>query len=473
MKRKIILFVSTVLFFSHLLYGCEKKADTPDPVEKLIEASQLQTFHDSRIKDKESPYTLCFENNDGTKSLYIFNSPIAYYNAEDALEMIDNTLIPVKDKVLRKEGYRLENKSSDVKCYFSKDPVKIPFLVKGKNREFAFYPDKEIAGTGIQSGVFTDLTGAARDCATYQVKNKDIRLEYIPTCAGIAVNITISARPENNRISFYLEDKDGIEYETNRDMYTVFTDTKENRKTAIVYPSFLKDFAGTINFNSKIIIEPEDGRLKYTIELDEAFLKSPHTEYPLNITPKFEVYRDAIPDSTVYSQKPDLNAYLADYAVLGYDSSWGESLHYLRFRINYIFKSYEQNVISANYVSTSLSGNGTSLRAEMKRIKNMWSSTGITWNIKYHAYDTESVTELTAPGRYSFNITEFVKSAIKDDTWNTEGYGLVMAASKDSSTMKVIATSDNALYQPYVRIDFNDLPWSFEKILTINPNTEN
>ena len=52
---------------------------------------------------------------------------------------------------------------------------------------------------------------------------------------------------------------------------------------------------------------------------------------------------------------------------------------------------------------------------EMKRLKEMWSSTGATWNSNYQTYDTESITELALPGRYAFDIYKFVKDSIRDD----------------------------------------------------------
>ena len=45
-----------------------------------------------------------------------------------------------------------------------------------------------------------------------------------------------------------------------------------------------------------------------------------------------------------------------------------------------------------------------------------------------------------------------------------------MTLEKDGGSVKVMATSDNTFYQPYVRIDFYDLPWTFEKVYVINPD---
>lgn len=86
MKKRML----SVLFLSLLLVSfsaCVKDPPSPDPVGMLIGQDQLEDVHTSRLSDKESPYTLCFENQDGTKSLYIFTSPVSYYKEDGTLEM--------------------------------------------------------------------------------------------------------------------------------------------------------------------------------------------------------------------------------------------------------------------------------------------------------------------------------------------------------------------------------------------------
>ena len=45
-----------------------------------------------------------------------------------------------------------------------------------------------------------------------------------------------------------------------------------------------------------------------------------------------------------------------------------------------------------------------------------------------------------------------------------------MSAADGVKGTKVVATSDNMFYQPYIRIDFYDLPWAFERLNAINPD---
>lgn len=357
----------------------------------------------------------------------------------------------------------------EIKSYFPKDLVKTPFLIDDGKNSFSFVPASEMIGQKIKRSSFTDVTGREHPSVIYQ-KEENITAEYIPTISGIMANIVIKEKPDTNLLHFYIEKQEDLSYSAVDNQYVLFRSGMENANKAIVYTSFLQDTEGNIGLGNTIQITEEKDRWEYTIALDQDFLEDPETQYPVSIAPTFELCRSKMPDSSVYEKRPSVNVFLANYFVSGDKETFGDAQHYLRFRINYIFKSYPQNVKSASYVTTVLAGLETVRSIEMKRLKEMWSSTGAAWNSNYQTYETESNTELGKPGRYKFDIYEFVKDCIRDDEWNTEGYGLAMMSEKDGGNVKIIATSDNTFYQPYVRIDFYDLPWTFEKAYAINPD---
>lgn len=455
----------SVLLFS----SCsDSKAITIDPIKHLIGDDAGSTLHIKRLYDKESPYTLCYENSDGTKSLYIFTSPIAFYNG-DMLVPIDNSLVAVSDKETRKKGYRLENRNCDIKSYFPKNLLDTPFLIQSKDVTLSFSPSPELTDKDLTTNVFPDTLGRKLPSVTYQ-KDANIHLEYVPTSSGIMASITINSKPEKNTLDFFILRREGIRFTNKDNQYVLFQNVFTNMSESIIYTTFLQDAVGAISFDNKVNILPEGDQWKYTLVLDEAFLNAPDTQYPLTISPIFELYRNKMPDSTVYENKPLTNLYLANYAVFGDQKTFGDSLHYLRFRIHYVFQSYEQNIKSASYVTTALAYNSKKIPLQMQRLQDIWSSTGINWSTKFKTYGQESENTILKSGRYSFDITKFVKNCIMDDEWNTEVYGLAMSATDGEKGTTVVATSDNTVYQPYVRIDFYDLPWGFEKLYSINPD---
>ena len=468
MKKKLAVALYAILTVMLMFTGCSEKEVSQNALSKLIDVEDLHGFHQTRYEDKETPYTLCFENKDGSKSLYIFTSPIAYYDDDEKLQIIDSTLVDVKNKELHKKGYSFENQSNDVKLYFPKDLKKNPIILESKKGKLSFHPEQSLIENTVNKTLHTDFLNRAHDAAAYQ-KDEDIQLEYLPTNSGVQTAISIKKKPLKNSIDFYIDVSEESTWRVVDNQYVVF---QENGTTkSVVYTSFLSDSAGNVSFNNQVSAAEENGKVKYTIQLDEAYLNDEKTQYPVTISPSFELYRNKMPDSTIYEKKEYNNAFLSNFALLGNNTVFGESEHYLRFRINHVFKSYAQNVKSASYVTAVFPDNSKPVSVELFRLKDFWDSTALTWDSRFEHYKEESKTEISSYGRQKFDITEFVKSAIKDDKWDKEVFGLAMSVSDKTAGQKIIATSDNSLYQPYVRIDFYDLPWTFEKVVEINPNT--
>jgi len=75
MLRKLIPVISLVILLACLI-GCQGNIiEAADPVGWLIDNDQLANSHKKRLLEKETPYTLVSENDDGSVSLYIFPIP--------------------------------------------------------------------------------------------------------------------------------------------------------------------------------------------------------------------------------------------------------------------------------------------------------------------------------------------------------------------------------------------------------------
>jgi|GEM_PF-3333398 len=467
-KRTLLCLLSVVFVAQINTAGCQNIVATSYPTEMLIGKERLVTYHCKRLTDKETPYTMCFENNDGTASLYIFASPIAFYDTSGTLQAIDKTLVPVSGSAIKKMGYSLELRSCDIQSYFPTSLEKVPFLIQGIGKSLTFTPSQELIERELRRSTFVDLVGREHQSVVYQ-QTGNILIEYAPTASGILANVILLEKPEYNQVAFYIDKLPETDFVVVDNQYILLKATSDSSAQAIIRTSFLQDSSGKISFDNIISMEPAGGQWKYVITLDEGFLNNPDTTYPLIISPTFELPRNNTPDSTVYSNKPEINAHLAGYGVLSNGAYIGIGLHYLQLRINYIFKSYEQNVKNAEYVIPVLSLDSDATLVDMFRLGDFWNSTTITWNSKPATYGKENAALINGAGWYKFDITSFVKLCIKDDRWNTETYGLAIAMANDSSGNKVIATNDNSLYQPFVMIDFYDLPWTLERIDEINP----
>lgn len=466
MKRKplvVVMFILIVLLCS----GCEQTHEAYSPLYRLIDANLADTYHTIRRMDQETPYTLVFENVDGTSSVYIFSSPISYKNQEGKLELMDSSLTKTTDRVMRKKGYSLENKSGDIKTYFPEDIDQQPLLIQGEQDTLSFSPYGTVSGK-LQKSTFTDVIGRPYDSAIYP-NSTPLPIEYIPTDSGIMTNIIFHEKPETNELKFFVTPPDNTEIVVMDNQYIVFYDPQSNVPKALVYPSFLRDSNGNYGMDCQIDLQEHEDEVMITWFLDDDFLNDSATQYPLTISPSFALYRNSQPDSTIYSKRPSDNYYLSDYAILSNRENQDKSLHYLRFRVNYFFGTYAENIKSARYVPTLLGGSSEPAVIEMLALNDMWGSTSVTWKKQYPTYGVECQTEVAGLGQYEFDITEFIKRCVRDDTWTREAYGLAMHAA-DGEAQKIFATSDHAFYRPYVRVDFYDMPWSFERQQSINPD---
>lgn len=78
----------------------------------------------------DSEYTYCKQNDDGTYSLYIYNSPIQYWD-NDEYKKIDNTL------VLQSGKYKYTNKDNEIKMNYPKN-FKDSFVLKDNEKQLKF-----------------------------------------------------------------------------------------------------------------------------------------------------------------------------------------------------------------------------------------------------------------------------------------------------------------------------------------------
>ena len=197
------------------------------------------------------------------------------------------------------------------------------------------------------------------------------------------------------------------------------------------------------------------------MEMDKDFLKNSELTYPLSISLAFDVLANSLPNITAYSDKP--NDTLSNYSVIGPNTFYGEGSLYMKFRIGYVLKSYEQNIKSASLCLSVLGGTNSEVEIRADRIKEFWSHNTPELPI---GYTVENSICVSCVGAYSFDVTNYIKACMYDDTLNTEDFGLIISAISESV---IISNYNNTLYKPYVRIDFYDTPWTFEKIEKINP----
>lgn len=121
-----------------LLEGCDYEIK---PSHKFTAISQIGNIQEEsvRLSKYDSPYTIGFKNEDGSNSLYIFDSPIQYESENGRYEIIDNMLVESDQ-----ENQYFENKSNEIKTLLPKS-LKNSFQVVRQN-DWKVVPTKKWKG---------------------------------------------------------------------------------------------------------------------------------------------------------------------------------------------------------------------------------------------------------------------------------------------------------------------------------------
>lgn len=166
--------------------------------------------HNQKLSEYDSPYTICYENKDGTYSMYIFASPIQYKIA-NGYEVIDNTIIKSA-----KDRYAFENKANEIKTYFPKSLHEYFRVEKGSTFiEFKFNGNLDVFSEAKQK-LYKNMYGDTISAVIY--KRKDMDVIFYSTNAGIKSEIVLKDKPNSNAFSFTVKSSAGI-YENTQNRY--------------------------------------------------------------------------------------------------------------------------------------------------------------------------------------------------------------------------------------------------------------
>ena len=459
-RSNILLVLILVVAIMSTLSSCGKSdiSDSHDIISNLL-ISEDVGIHKSRLLDVKTPYTLCYKNIDESVSVYIFSSPISYRNGNNNLELIDVSLIGVKDTDYKKKGYVLQTKSGNVRSFYPQKANGEITITKGDTSLLSFAIDCEPSDE-CQKAIFRDILGRERSSVIYN-SSDDCSFECVPTSTGTVVNISFDKEPKTDEVSFCF-DKQSIQSISATNNTAVITPNADPSQICAIRSSYLQDASGNVCFNSMIRFEEYGQKVKCIVEMDKDFLTNSELTYPLSISRAFDVLANSLPNITAYSDKP--NDTLSNYSVIGPNTFYGEGSLYMKFRIGYVLKSYEQNVKNASLCFVALGGSKSDVKIRSERLNEFWTYTTPELPIGYMEENSICVSNV---GAYRFDITNYVKACIHDDTQNTEDFGLLISAISDEA--KVISNYNNALYLPYIKIDFYDVPWAFEKVEKINP----
>ena len=301
--------------------------------------------HVNRLREQEpNDNTIVFQNRDGTKTAYFFSNPVKYTdnngNIKDKHSKLDSKNIPAKYS----EKYGYVNQQNDIKTYFPKqmetnqgmllesEEISVELIpIEATEKKYVLQngsivtPGEYISKhptvstktlnnistsngiTKIQTekltaqkanankGYITDeLTSIVKDTVQYNgVFGSKTTLRYSSTFEGLKEDIVLSENTGVNNFSFKLK-TNGLSLVCGEDKQYYLADPLSGEYLVaigelIVYDSnnriYKNDEGEEYNHHYEVITVKADEEYILTVVVDEEFLNSSDTVYPVYINP--------------------------------------------------------------------------------------------------------------------------------------------------------------------------------------------
>lgn len=403
-----------------------------------------------KLDQYDTEVSVCFLDDIGLKHLYVFAAPIRYQDQNTKkMILIDDRIINCKDDT----NYSYEISQSDFDVKFPRELNDKTGIILSKSWSVEFGPI-------INNSCLSRYT--KKDNFIDEIKNVvcyDDIFEYsnfitYPTILGTENEIIINRKCANTTHKFWLNITDAEPVITDSG-YILIKDLLDKEKIlGIIQPPILKDSVKNnpnISIDNMVALE-KIGNTLYELEitLDNKFLTSKNTKYPIRYNLPIEIRRDKQPDTQVYSNQPDKNMYLSNFTSIGNNEKLGIGKCYIRFILANLFSIDPQDIQSVNYYTYSLNKASDSIK--LYEVLQDWCSLTSNWNTPIETGPIVAQIENNKKGEHIFNITNNAKKWFDDEELLLERYGLMMKSESEDNS--VFLSHDNALYQVKTEIIF-------------------
>ena len=417
----------------------------------------------------ENPFSFTTNNTDGTKTVEIFQKPIKYIENEE-IKFIDTKLeeLSVLDKL--SSEYIYECTKAPVKSFFPTQ-IKDGVTITNDEYEIKCYPNAENEEFNIKDiftkSIFSEPTLDEENVLTYEnvFDDNDI-ITYTPISTGVKEEIIIEEYNGNNIYEFTVELKD-LEplYLTGNSIPLI--DKATGEEVAAISQIDMRDSSQGEAFNTSLFNEIELTKIEgdiYNLKiiLDEEFLKSETTVYPVIVDPTLTFNSEPIFDTPVFSGYPNSNFHTNTYNIVGYHgSTYGEAITFIKINNiqNYVYIN-PNNITSAYLKVYEGSGKTSSATVEVRNVNTTWETNKITYNNMPTLRDVASSSKtISSSGWYNFNIKNYIKlwlnNALKNGGKSQE-HGLTLKMSTTGVPSRHFCSADHSTYPPSIIINYNE-----------------
>lgn len=398
-------------------------------VDIQLDARYNEWISEEEAKDKGHAYllseydtesTMGFLNKDGTKTLYVFASPIRYLDTQGNYQFIDTRINNCEDTGKQEEGYCYTAAANAITPYFpDKLSAEKGVLLTGSNIKYGIVPRTNDSAYAEYRKNEKTLIGELKSMIRYRrIFKGNTDLLFYPTSIG--TNCEVIFTKESPEEIFFTLTCDTAEIKVRKEaggyliLYTLERVNEQEREqiVAIVQAPLLIDRQGEFSIQSKVDIKAtlQEGYL-IGFRFDSAYVGEGSRALI-----SFEVRVEKQPDNTLYSGKPDLeNAYLSNTYLLGKHEEYGVGRSLIRFQFANYFGLKAENIRKVKYYTYNLS---TKPLPEFQILEVMddWCSMTGNWSKGYRTGTVIDVLE-GKQGEMAWDITTAARK------WCTDASG--------------------------------------------------
>jgi len=461
MRRKVILAAGAIViaagvlssFFIITNFGKVQYQDFKTEAYKLTTEQIVSREHKELTSDYNGENILSYKNADGTKTIYMFSAPI---------EESNNTISLINEGNLKSEGYRYLNDGRYIQKLlpdlFSR---KTGVIIQNGENYLEVFPSRDINVAGKQLKMTNALGQNLNSIKYSDVFNKGIDLNCYITSFGVNTEIVLPKYTGQNKFKLKIKLPDLVPDTTSPD-YILFKTALENGEVrSIAYtPLAVDKNCNNVSYNNTIKLISKDSTTNiYTIEytIDETFLKSNKTEYPVIFNQSFYLYKSKQPDTSAYSKTGDeADHYLSPYILLGDSTIKGEGRAFIRYESLANLNVDPNKILSAKYIFRNLFDLPKDTKISAYAVTTDWCSLNTRWFNK-PPFDPKTVSSVIvkSKGDYSVDITEILKVWINNKGNKDAKYSIqngFMLKSETPNSSAIFSSGDNGLFSPLIEI---------------------
>lgn len=442
MKKVTIILMALVLVIT--LSGCSEEKSTLKTIAETFSADEMKELTltelcNNYFLENVQEYT----RTDGKKVFYIYSAPV---------EKGDNKIIEESGK------FQVEG------TYYNKEfpldlSIESPILI-GDNYNFikTYIQDKTIKGRNVDK---ENIFGVTKHSVVYEdAFGKGIDYICYPTSIGVNTEIVISKRTKNNKFQIKIQLPDCTP-DTNSPDYILFrTSLEKGEVRSIAYTPLAVDSKGNWCYaNTVKLIDKDTNNNTYTLEytIDESFLSSKKTKYPITVNQSLNMYMSKQPDTSAYENTGEIAShYLSPYILLGDNTLKGEGWTYVRYETLKKLDIDPNKIVSAKYVFNNLFDLKKEVEIAAYPVVDDWCSINTRWSNR-PPFDEEALSKIAIKksGEYELDITSLLKEMLANKTDEKAKYSIrnsFMIRCNTEGSNIAIASGDGGLFSPLLEI---------------------